>query len=128
MFRISQILSDMLGPGSVSPVWGPIDDTVLLAIKDSFNSRSPDGVRVIVAQTSKIAYGHNLQGADFSIYYNHSWSYVERAQSEDRSHRMGRMTPVTYINLVYKDSIDEAVIRAQKRKTDLAEKIAVLTV
>jgi SNF2 family DNA or RNA helicase len=44
-------------------------------------------------------------------------------QSEDRAHRIGQHHPVTYIDLVSPDTIDEKIIDALRDKINLAEKV-----
>ena len=117
-----------LGPGRVVAVTGATDDITLEQWKSSFNSRDPNGVQVIVAQTAKLAYGANLQACDMNVLYDHSWRYLERDQLEDRSHRMGRVGPVGYIELVTtvngKPTIDAAALEAFRRREDMVERFA----
>lgn len=113
--------------GRVAMVTGETRDLALEAVKESFNSRDPDGVQVICAQVKKLCAGHNLQAADYQVFASHTWSYLERSQAESRSHRLGREGGVTYIDLVARGTIDEAIIAALRRKESLAERLAVAT-
>lgn len=120
--RVSQSLHHM--GLNVAPVYG---DMQIDHIKRSFQSRSEDGVQVIVAQIRKMAFGHNLQAADHLIYYSNSWSYIHRAQSEDRADRQGRIGSVSIWDLLFRDSIDTGVYGSLKRKTNFAERMSMAT-
>lgn len=65
--------------------------------------------------------GIELIRADLMIYYSNSFSYVDRIQSEDRAHRIGQNKVVTYIDLIYKGTIDEKILRALESKKSLSE-------
>ena len=127
---LTEALMGVLGNNAVFPVTGTTDGRELEEIKASFNSRSVDGIRALVVQTQKMAYGQNLQGCDWNILYDHSWSYIERDQLEDRSHRMGRQGPVGYTELVsvihkngkeYK-TIDHDILKAIKEREQFAKR------
>lgn len=122
------VLTDILGPTRVAGVIGTTKDTEVLEIRNSFNSRAEEGIQVVVAQIDKIYSGLNLQACDYNIYYSNTWSYLKRAQSEDRSHRLGRKEDVQYIDLIIKDTIDEIVLNTLESKRDLALRLAPDTV
>jgi len=128
IIRLQRELSAILRAEKVVIATGNTSNSDLDNIKLSFNSRDENGVQVIVAQIKKLACGHNLQACDWNIYYSHSWSYLERSQSEDRSHRMGRIGPVQYIDLVCENTIDEPVLQATDNKRDLAIRLSPGTV
>lgn len=51
------------------------------------------------------------------IYYAQDWSYIKRAQSEDRAHRRGTRANVRITDLVVPDTIDEEIrVRVLKKK------------
>jgi len=132
--RVQACLAERLGGHAVRSVTGETAAARLEEIKASFNSRAGKGVQVIVAQWSKLAYGHNLQACDTNVFFSHTWSYIERAQAEDRSHRHGRAAGVTYIELVAVDpekklaTIDEQIMKAVEEKRDLAGRLTPETV
>ena len=41
------------------------------------------------------------------IYYANDFNLETRIQSEDRCHRIGQKNPVTYIDLIAEETIDE---------------------
>jgi SNF2 family DNA or RNA helicase len=67
--------------------------------------------------------GITLVAASVVIYFSNNFSLRDRLQSEDRAHRIGQTKTVTYYNLVAKDTIDEAVVKALMNKKDVADMI-----
>lgn len=127
--RLATEIGRIIGSERVAAIYGDsMDSTQITLTKESFQSRDPGGIQVIVTQIDKMAYGHNLQSSDAMIYYSHTYSYIARSQSEDRTHRRGRILPVDIIELVYKDSIDEDVMEAVERKEDYASIVRMNTV
>lgn len=122
MHRIAGALRTILGEHKVQTVYAATTNEELEAAKASFNSRSEDGVQVLVGQIKKLAYGHNLQATDWNLYFSLPWSYIEFSQSQDRSHRLGRTSPVGYIFLLARGTIDEVALATLERKEDLAER------
>lgn len=64
--------------------------------------------------------GLTLTAADTTIYYNNTFKLTDRLQSEDRNHRHGTTKPVTYIDLVAEETIDEHIVKALVKKKDVA--------
>lgn len=85
-----------------------------------FNDRE-DSLRILVAQIQAIALGFDLPQADEMIYHTNSYSYLDRAQSLERGHRMGRTRPYKIIDLVCENSIDVKVLAALNKKASLAD-------
>lgn len=98
----------------------PLLGLTVSQVKDSFNSRSPTGVQVIVAQWSKLCSSANLQAGDDVIQYTSTWSYIEWTQASYRNRRRGRTTASFCYYLVYRDSKDEDVLAALYAKQDFA--------
>ncbi len=44
-------------------------------------------------------------------------------QSEDRAHRIGQKKSVTYIDLIAEDTVDEKIVKALRKKIDIASEI-----
>lgn len=64
--------------------------------------------------------GLNLQVASTVIYYTNSFNSEHREQSEDRTHRIGTKSPVTYIDFVVPNSLDESILSVLRSRTDFA--------
>jgi len=76
--------------------------------------------KVFVGNPGAGGVGINLRGyhpddpecntnCDMVIYFSQDWSPTKRSQSEDRAHRRGTRTNVTYIDLVVPGTIDEEI-------------------
>lgn len=76
--------------------------------------------RVLIANPAAAGTGFTLTAATFTIYETLSWRYDFYAQSQDRNHRIGQTLPVTYLRMIAADTIEEAIIGALERKSDMA--------
>ena len=79
--------------------------------------------RVFVAQPQAAALGITLTAASYVIYFSNDFSYYLRAQSEDRTHRIGTVGNVTYMDILAKDTIDEVVHEVLASKKSMADYI-----
>lgn len=75
---------------------------------------------VMVANTVKIARGHNLQNAHVTLYYSNTFSMELRQQSEFRTFRIGQKNPCLYVDYV-SGEIDKTVIEALRTKKNLLD-------
>jgi SNF2 family DNA or RNA helicase len=72
------------------------------------------------AQTGGI--GLNLTVAATVVYYSNTFSYGNRAQSEDRAHRIGQESDkVTYIDIEADDTIDEKIVGSLIAKKNMSQ-------
>jgi hypothetical protein len=76
-----------------------------------------------VANPAAAARGHTLLRAKTSLYYSNSFSYIQRAQSEDRNHRVGQTESVHYVDLIAQNTIDSYIVRALRKKQALAAEV-----
>ena len=79
--------------------------------------------RVLIANPAAAGTGFTLTAASYTIYESLSWRYDHYAQSQDRNHRIGQTEPVTYLRLLASDTIEEAIVTALERKSDLARSL-----
>lgn len=82
--------------------------------------KEDDDCRIFLANPKAAREGLTLTSAKYTLYYNRDFSLVNNLQSEDRNHRIGQDTNVTYIDFVMKDTIDEAIINNLRSKNDMA--------
>lgn len=68
--------------------------------------------RFFLSTESCGGHGLTLNEASHVIFYNNGFKFSERMQAEDRCHRIGQTHPVTYIDLVCENSIDERIMSA----------------
>ena len=99
-----------------------IDGTVIdaddrMAAVDAFQKGA---ARFFVANPQAAGTGLTLTAAKVVVYYNNSWSYGDRAQSEDRAHRIGQKDNVLYIDLCAVGTIDEDITRALRKKKNFS--------
>lgn len=78
--------------------------------------------QIMIANTTKIARGFNLQIAHTTIYYSNTFSMELRQQSEFRTFRMGQKYPCTYIDYVSCE-VDKTIADALRLKKGLLEYI-----
>ena len=88
----------------------------------SFNA--PNGIRVLIGEAGSGGLGKTFIGTEdrpctTAVYYSNDFSSLKRQQSEDRCHRIGMHCPVTYIDIVCEDSIEERITRVLQAKKDL---------
>lgn len=91
--------------------------------EDAINNFENGDAQVFVGNPQAGGMGITLVAANYVIYFSNDFSYRKRAQSEDRSHRIGQSKNVTYINIAAKGTIDEIVIHALHNKRDIANEI-----
>lgn len=76
-----------------------------------------------VANPAAAGEGLTLHAARTVIYYTNSFNLTDRLQSEDRAHRIGQEHPVQYIDLVAAATVDKHIVRALRKKLDIARLI-----
>jgi SNF2 family DNA or RNA helicase len=120
--QIASALRDRFGPEAVATYYGETPQDERQEIVDRF--QDPDSeLRFFVGQPLTGGYGITLTAANTVIYYNNSYDLAIRLQSEDRAHRIGQTSKVTYIDLVSPGTIDEKVLKALRSKIDLAGQV-----
>lgn len=79
--------------------------------------------RAFISNPQAGGIGITLTNAEQVIYFSCGYDLELRLQSEDRAHRIGQKRTVLYTDLVAEDTLDEDVMRALSRKSDIAAKI-----
>jgi SNF2 family DNA or RNA helicase len=90
-------------------------------IKKFQDKESP--VRFLVGTTQTGGYGITLTAASTMIYYSNGYDLEKRQQSEARIDRIGQHFPMTYIDIMVEDTIDERIVKALRKKINIASKI-----
>lgn len=65
--------------------------------------------------------GLKISAADFVVYYSNNFSLENRLQSEDRPIDAKKRTPLSIIDLVAEETIDEHIVSALRNKQALAD-------
>jgi SNF2 family DNA or RNA helicase len=79
--------------------------------------------QVLAVQIATGGLGVDLTRACYCIYYSVGYSLSEYEQSMARVHRPRQTRPVTYIQLIMKDTCDEKVYKALQAKADVVEEV-----
>lgn len=121
---IEKTLKKTFGENSTLTYYGDTSDTERQKAKDVFRKgNDTQGVRFLVGNPQTGGYGITLTGANTVIYYSNSFDAEKRNQSEDRAHRIGQTSKVTYVDIVCKETIDEKILETLKNKKDMSEVI-----
>lgn len=78
--------------------------------------------RLIIVQV-RCGIGITLNKTTFVIYASNTFSWEDRAQSEDRAHRSGTKQKVLYLDVITRNTIDERVIEILSKKQKTAEEV-----
>ena len=109
-------------PGSVMTYYGDTTtDDRQKAIREIQNPESK--VRFLVGTPQTAGYGITLTGASTMIYYSNGYDLEKRQQSEARIDRIGQKKPMTYIDILAEDTIDEKIVKALRKKVNIATEI-----
>lgn len=119
-----RVCEALLAAGIPDEALGYIDGSVKNEareqLRQEFNDRSHPR-RVLVCQIQACSYGLDIPAADCLAYHSGTFSLLERNQSIERGHRLGRSRPYSILDLVCEDSIDEKILKAIDRKQNLAD-------
>jgi len=80
-------------------------------------------VRFLVGTPQTGGYGITLTGASTMIYYSNGYDLEKRQQSEARIDRIGQNKPMTYIDIIAEDTIDEKIVKSLRKKVNIATEI-----
>ena len=120
--NIVAALKKAYGEASTVEYHGSVDPTLRQDNIAQFQQKnSPTRYFVGNAQTG--GYGITLTAANTVVYYSNSYDLEKRLQSEDRAHRIGQTGSVTYVDLMAENTIDERIVKALRKKINLANEI-----
>ena len=80
-------------------------------------------VRFMVGTPQTGGYGITLTAASTMIYYSNGYDLEKRQQSEARIDRIGQEKPMTYIDIIAEETIDEKIVKALRQKVNIATEI-----
>jgi SNF2 family DNA or RNA helicase len=119
--NIIKEIEAVYGPGSVVDYYGltPKDER-----QDNITKFQGDPkCRFFVGTPATGGYGITLTAANTVIYYSNGYDLEKRLQSEDRAHRIGQKKPVTYVDINAEDTVDEKIVKALRKKIDIASEV-----
>jgi len=112
----------LYGPDSVVSYYGETPSEQRQKNIEAFQDpRSP--VRFFVGNPQTGGYGITLTEANTVIYYSNGYDLEKRLQSEDRAHRIGQKKSVTYIDLIAEKTVDEKIVKALRKKINIASEV-----
>lgn len=80
-------------------------------------------IRVIVCQYQTASAGVDLFASSMTIFYEPTLRSNVLLQAESRTHRNGQHHPCSYIHLITKGTVEEAIYKALKGYSDFSEKL-----
>ena len=117
--KIVEAISKKYGENTVVTYFGDTStDDRQKAIKKIQDKESP--VRFIVGTPQTGGYGITLTGASTMIYYSNGYDLEKRMQSEARIDRIGQEKPMTYIDIMAEDTIDDKIVKSLRNKVNIA--------
>jgi len=79
--------------------------------------------RFFVGTPATGGYGITLTAASNMIYYSNGYDLEKRTQSQARIDRIGQKYPMTYIDIICKDTVDERIVKALREKINIASQV-----
>ena len=85
--------------------------------------QTKDETRFLVGTPQTGGYGITLTAASTMIYYSNGYDLEKRTQSEARIDRIGQKFPMTYIDIMAEDTVDERIVKALRKKINIATQV-----
>jgi SNF2 family DNA or RNA helicase len=118
--EIKKFLIDKYGPESTVSIYGEV------SVKDRKNAvdriQQDPSCRFLVGNPTTGGFGLTLTAVNTVIYFSNNYNLEVRKQSEDRAHRMGQKGTVVYIDIVARNTLDEAIMKSLTSKGQIAAK------
>ena len=120
---IADKLAAGYGQDAVRKYYGATDKLERSKIEDAY-CNDPQ-LRFFIGNPATAGLGLTLVSDmdDVMVYYSGTNAYIDRAQSEDRAHRIGQHGSVVVMDLVMEKTIDEQIIAANAEKMNIEEYI-----
>ena len=121
MFEIKKAIEKEYGEGSVVDYYGltPQEDRQ----PNIKRFQEDPECRFFVGTPQTGGYGITLTQANTVVYYSNGYDLEKRLQSEDRAHRIGQKKSVTYVDLIAEDTVDEKIVKALRKKINIASEV-----
>ena len=143
--ELMDVLEEVEGKAIIWAHWRHDIDTIVKSIKDKYPGsvvtyygdtttedrqkaikkiQDPESkVRFLVGTPQTGGYGITLTGASTMIYYSNGYDLEKRQQSEARIDRIGQKKPMTYIDIIAEDTVDEKIVKSLRKKVNIATEI-----
>nr|XP_046268617.1 helicase-like transcription factor isoform X2 [Scatophagus argus] len=87
-----------------------------------FQSSAADSPAIMLLSLKAGGVGLNLTAASHVFLMDPAWNPATEEQCIDRCHRLGQTRKVVVTKFIVKDSVEERMVKIQKKKQDLVEK------
>jgi SNF2 family DNA or RNA helicase len=118
--KIAKALSDRYGPDSVALFWGGNANT---REQEDKRFKADPACRFMVATPGSGGRGRRWDVANLVIYYSNTNNLEHRDQSQERAKDMTKTDNTAYVDLMVRGTVDEKLIKALRKKMDLASVI-----
>ena len=122
IFQIEAELKKRFGDDSVVTYFGDTSREERRDAKKDFRDLSSK-VRFFLANPATGKFGLTLVEASTAIYYSNNYDREERAQSEDRIHRIGQTKKANIVDIYCPKTVDEKILNVLRNKQKLSEQI-----
>ena len=119
--RIIEKIKEVYGDESVVDYFGETDQEN--RSKNIKRFQTDDKCRFFVGTTHTGGYGITLTAGSTMIYFSNGYDLEKRQQSEARIDRIGQTKPMTYIDIIAEDTIDDRIVKALRNKVNIANTI-----
>ena len=118
--EIIKFIEKKYGKKSVVSIYGAVD---VQTRKEAVRRMQEDPeTRFLVGNPTTGGFGLTLTAVNTVIYFSNNYNLEVRKQSEDRAHRMGQKGTVVYIDIVARNTLDEAIMKSLTSKGQIAAK------
>ena len=118
---IVKAIQEKYGEKSVVTYYGLTPNEIRQTNLERFQTK--DETRFLVGTPQTGGYGITLTAASTMIYYSNGYDLEKRTQSEARIDRIGQKFPMTYIDIIAEDTVDERIVKALRKKINIATQV-----
>ena len=118
---IVKAIQEKYGEKSVVTYYGLTPNEIRQTNLERFQTK--DETRFLVGTPQTGGYGITLTAASTMIYYSNGYDLEKRTQSEARIDRIGQKFPMTYIDILAEDTVDERIVKALRKKINIATQV-----
>ena len=120
--NIVETINEVYGKDSIVQYYGAVKSEDRQEAITKFQDPNSK-VRFFVGNPQTAGYGITLTAASNVVYYSNGYDLEKRLQSEDRAHRIGQKKSVTYVDLIAPKTVDEKIVKALRKKMNIANEI-----
>jgi len=118
---IVKAIEEKYGEKSVVTYYGLTPNEIRQTNLERFQTK--DETRFLVGTPQTGGFGITLTAASTMIYYSNGYDLEKRTQSEARIDRIGQKFPMTYIDIIAEDTVDERIVKALRKKINIATQV-----